>query len=657
MSISEFLLRWNERPVLWGFVRPWIPARTVPYSWGRLVAFTGLVAALFALVLSHVFGLLAATMSGSLSLLPWIAGMGAEFGACVGLCLGLVSRICWNQRAARLAAAPDSPEATAPWPRRSFLRRAGFGLLYGVLVAFVTPLLLFQAIENVRGAWAWKQMRAELKAKGECYELSCIIPPPVRDEDNFLATPFWQRFLYRQERTANGGLTNIWLHPTEFPGHSDFSLPDEPDAPKHRGIFTKEPTDGRIDLAAWAAQLRNVSTNTGKSGKGVPRLTFPVPPTPGEPAADVLFGLTKFDATLAEFAGAANRPHSRYPVHYEEGFNALLPNLAAVKSGARICQLRATARLAAGDSAGAAADTLLAYRLGESLNEEPLLISQLVRFACDAYAHRALWEGLVAHRWTDVQLAAFQERLVRLDYAGTFIHALEGERALGNQFAESLVGEHNRLRALERMDKLGGDGNGDGPAPLTSVFSLLMPTGWFRQNQIGLLRGYQMILDRARPVMGSTNRAELLTTDFRNRDSADAYLQRIAVNRSPFSFIVGMLLPAIDKATDKAERAQTIAQMAIVACALERHRLAHGTYPAALGELVPAYLAVVPNDWMNGQPFHYERTNDGWFRLWSVGANGKDDKGVYRLERSSDGANGLDWPWPSPVPTREPRLF
>ncbi len=650
MSLSEFLLRWNERPVLSGFVRRSIPARTARYSWGRVLVVTAIVAGLFAVLLGTPFVILGEPLMAS-----WIALTAAEFGACVGLSVSLLSRLCWNQRAARLAAAPDSPEVTAPWPQRGFFLRFCFSLFYTVIVGLVTPLLLFHAIENMRGAWAWRQLRAELKAKGECYELSCVIPPPARDEDNFFSTPFWQQFVYRQEILPNGNPTNIWLHGPGFAYATNFTLPEAPETTKRVAGFSKEPTDGRVDLAAWAAHLRFVTTNTGK-GKAPnwTQPTFPLPATPGRPADDVLFSLSKFDATLAEFAAAASRPRNRYPIHYEEGFLAALPNLAAMKAGARICQLRAVARLAAGDSDGAAADTLLGYRLGESMNEEPVLISQLVRFAMDAIAHHALWEGLAAHRWNDAQLVAFQQRLSQLDYGAAILHAFEGERALGNDAMESMV--NHRLRALTQLDRVGNYPD-NGSITFEALMPVLMPSGWFRQNQIGLLRGYQMTLDHARMVMNPANRKERLATQNRQNDPADDYLQQIAVNRSPFNLIVRMLLPAIGKATDKADRAQTIAQMAIIACALERHRLAHGTFPATLGELAPAYLTKVPTDWMSGEPFHYQRTEDGWFRLWSVGPDGKDDGGIYREDTKARRMQDLDWPWPSPVPSREPRLF
>ncbi len=666
MTLPEFLLRRNERRSTWLFVRSWIPARGDRYSWLRVAAFTVGSSVLAAGLVGLGFGLLTVVITVMIEatnpppthfLLGFFLPFAAEFGACAGLCWSLISRLCWNQRATQLAARPGDPILTAPVPKLGFFRRFGLGGLYALLVGLVTPMLLFHAIENTRGAWAWRQMRAELKAKGECFELPCVIPPPARDEENFFATPFWQKFAYRQERTADGNITNIWLHPPPFAYTTNFVLPEEPETVKRNRGIAEEPTDGRNNLVAWAAHLRFVTTNTGKIRYGGPRLTFPLPATPGDPAKDVLFALSKFDATLAEFAAAAPRPRNRYPTHYEDGFRALLPNLAAMKAGTRICQLRAVARLAAGDSAGAAVDTLLAFRLGESLREEPILISQLVRLSCDNIAMRALWQGLADHRWDDAQLAAFQKLLSQRDYAGGLVHSLEGERALGNDAAEKLL--LRRGTGLAELDKLGGDSSENTGPGMMAALAYVMPSGWYRQNQVRLLHGYQLILDHVRVSVNRTNRATALDQNLRSVDLTDDYVQKMRSNPSPYNILVGMLLPAIARTPARSDRAEATAQLAVVACALERHRLAHGTFPVAVAELVPAYLPAVPADWMGGQPLHYERTDDGWFRLWSVGPNGKDDGGVFRKlnDNGRRVSDDLDWPWPLPLPSRDARLF
>jgi hypothetical protein len=121
----------------------------------------------------------------------------------------------------------------------------------------------------------------------------------------------------------------------------------------------------------------------------------------------------------------------------------------------------------------------------------------------------------------------------------------------------------------------------------------------------------------------------------------------------PYRILTHMLLPALAKVHAKADRSLTTSRLAITVAGLERHRLATGTYPKALGELVPRFVAKVPLDPMDGQPLRYRLNADGTFTLYSVGPNHADDNGVFESQQSQD----LDWVWPPNHPTEERRLF
>lgn len=85
-------------------------------------------------------------------------------------------------------------------------------------------------------------------------------------------------------------------------------------------------------------------------------------------------------------------------------------------------------------------------------------------------------------------------------------------------------------------------------------------------------------------------------------------------------------------------------RMAIIACALERHRLAAGNFPANLTAISKALLQEVPAD-LDGQPIRYLRHDDGWV-LWSVGMDLKDDlRGVLPAPDKMDDHLRADWQW------------
>ena len=95
---------------------------------------------------------------------------------------------------------------------------------------------------------------------------------------------------------------------------------------------------------------------------------------------------------------------------------------------------------------------------------------------------------------------------------------------------------------------------------------------------------------------------------------------------------------------------QASVDMARMACALERYRLAHGEYPEKLDALEPQFIDKLPHDIINDQPLHYRRTDNGQFLLYSVGLNKKDDGGVVGLNENGRSVNIStgDWVWQYP---------
>jgi len=101
-------------------------------------------------------------------------------------------------------------------------------------------------------------------------------------------------------------------------------------------------------------------------------------------------------------------------------------------------------------------------------------------------------------------------------------------------------------------------------------------------------------------------------------------------------------------AVSKSASGQESMDLARVAIALERYRLAHGTYPELLDALAPQLLKQIPHDIVDGQPLHYRRSSDGQFVLYSVGWNETDDGGAVGLNDGggADIRKG-DWVWRS----------
>jgi hypothetical protein len=92
-----------------------------------------------------------------------------------------------------------------------------------------------------------------------------------------------------------------------------------------------------------------------------------------------------------------------------------------------------------------------------------------------------------------------------------------------------------------------------------------------------------------------------------------------------------LLLPSLRRGTHVLDHGKMGVAGVRAMLALEKFRAATGEYPAALEELVPAYLPEVPVDPWSGGPLVYRRieeTAGGWeYMLYSVGNDRTDDGG------------------------------
>ena len=98
------------------------------------------------------------------------------------------------------------------------------------------------------------------------------------------------------------------------------------------------------------------------------------------------------------------------------------------------------------------------------------------------------------------------------------------------------------------------------------------------------------------------------------------------------------MIPVFKSIGTRAVRAQAYLDEAVTARALERFFHDRQAYPVQLTELVPAYLACVPTDVIDGEPLRYRQTPDGRDLPYAVGWNGRDDGGTVVWSKTS----GLD---------------
>jgi hypothetical protein len=542
------------------------------------------------------------------------------------------------------------------WPLLRWLFWKHWRRTLFALACLITLIALFYAEENWRGKRAWEKFKHEWEAKGERFDYASVVPPPVPDDQNFAMTPIMVESMkavlgpknssrWFGNNYAENGRTNFADRLAFNIFHDEQTAMPKIEKPK----LGNRQKDELSDLRAWQNYYR-IPGFTNQLEKQTPfnypakafTNGFPTAPQPQTPAQDVLLALSKYDPAIEELRQASLLPYSRFPVYADADhpFDTLLPHLADLKRCAQTLQLRAIAELQNGQSDKALADVKLALRLADSVRTEPFLISHLVRAAIFQITLQPIYEGLAAHQWSDIQLAELNSQLAKLDYLADYELTMRGERAS----SVSTLDYIRRTRDLNGVDNF----TGSKPAKrFQQVFShLTMPDAFFYQNELTMARMHQQytlpMVDMEKRTV-SPARVQKLQTESR-RD--------LNYHWWPYKFFARMLFPAVENAVKKLVYAQTSVDLARVAIALERYRLARGEYPESLDVLGPQFIDKVPHDVIGGQPLKYRREANGQFTLYSVGWNETDDGGVVVFKKGStpevDTDKG-DWVWRYPA--------
>ncbi|HET8714214.1 MAG TPA: hypothetical protein VFM16_00205 [Holophagaceae bacterium] len=446
---------------------------------------------------------------------------------------------------------------------------------------------LFHLEENARGRRAWEAWKADRFAQGDRYDWSRLAPPPVPDADNFAKDPVVEAAV-----TGKAPLLGGFTWAEKAPRFANWRLGQTQ------------------DVEAWAASF------------GAP---------------DLGSALKPIDGRLDELVAATKRPASRMPYRYSypEISQDPIPGLLGFRAAGRMLSLRAVARLRAGDAEGALEDTLAGLRLARQFQGEPSMLSSLLAQALSGIAMQGVWEGLSAHAWSEPQLARLQAELGSLDLLASCRRALESERI----FAARAGDEELRASAWQQAKDLSrtpdGAGNLDLDRRRAFRAGLLVPRGW---RYLGVRKTDRLYVEGYLPAVDPANHR--IHLDLLRRTAAEDTPSL----GNPLGGVASRMLAAQGLRTALHQNALDEAR---IVCALERHRLAHGSYPASLEALVPVELDRLQADVLDGTPLHYRLDGPSAFRLYGLGPDGQDDGGV--IAKGPDGhldPERGDWAWP-----------
>jgi hypothetical protein len=319
------------------------------------------------------------------------------------------------------------------------------------------------------------------------------------------------------------------------------------------------------------------------------------------PAAEQL--LTDYDVTVrATLKAAQAEGECRFPVEFEKGFSALLPNAQKMRDLARLMKLRARVAEARGQTDQAVQSVEALFGTSRAMEHQMLLVEYLVRLALANMALRETEYLLNEIELSDQQLARLQAEVESLKLEQGLTEGLLGERALG-------------YHAFHHLEQMNGGQVVAPPQPGEGQLS--------RPADCRLHLGFmqELIAASRQPFPEALEAA----------DVSQQRLMQLAGDRNPINRYNSMMTLLIMPATASSFQAagRNVAQREVMRCAIaaKRHQLKHGQWPPGLAALVPEFLPAVPADPFDGNPLRLV-ANEAEIVIYSVGKDLQDGGGL-----------------------------
>jgi len=540
-------------------------------------------------------------------------------------------------------------------------------------------MVLFYAEENRRGRRAWEQCKRSLKSQGIALYWTNYIPAEVPEDENIFGVPEmatwfngrtgigWSDFTHALASPTYAGFNinsntarvrvaeiRIALPGTTTADSSTVFLWDDPASrvkaarminealgPTARapqsligiGLMLHKPDDVepaqlvlRCQSAPTEKELKEfftdsiVHANAGladrvlrfeSNGDGSYSVTVPRLAT----ATDYLAWSDGLEPQFAVIQRALQRPCSRLDGFYANPKTVPQLDFRFLRNLAQTLGARAQSHLLLGQPEEALSDLTLIHAFCRRIpgQQKPAtLLSAMINQAVRGLYAAQIGEGFRLQAWREPQLIALQQQLKDIDVISPVKEAFTLEAVITH-------------RALESVPSAG--------MVKRTFLTGLCPSGW----------GYRHVAARLNLDFGRLSSLDAANQIILADKVAAAAKEARSQDRGLYTFSASLEQTAFERACQNTAHSQTEINQALVACALERFRLAHGDYPENLDALVPQFLDTIPHDVIGGRPLHYHRAPEGAFVLYSVGWNGRDDGGV--RGQPLPAADG-DWVWP-----------
>jgi hypothetical protein len=321
------------------------------------------------------------------------------------------------------------------------------------------------------------------------------------------------------------------------------------------------------------------------------------------------------EPALAQIQEGLLRSRFHYPIDFSYGPETELPHLASLKTVAHLAALRTALAAETGQADAWPENLEVQLKLARTLDEEPTVISFLVRSAMIRTAVRVTERSLNCATPSDEMCNRLQDAFAQLSRTNLLPNALVGERAMNAPIF--------RL-SWKEIQSLGPDEDQSQPRKPQPYSGKATPFLWLTGVFERDLNFFLKTMEQSKSLAALPPPQSLALTNY--LESAGK------VSDKRFYFLSSMLLPAYSRVVVREASTRSLIDLSITAFAVERFRQQRGQLPAALTELTPEFLEKVPRDAFDGAPLRYRVLAKGYV-IYSVDSDGQDNGGREGPER------------------------
>lgn len=464
------------------------------------------------------------------------------------------------------------------------------------LVCIFIGLLLIGAIYWIlvdwNGARQFRKVEAMLRAEGETLDFYELKKNCIPDNENYCSIPILREVAKGFSEDLNRAV------PTMNPARLEvFEFPDLIQPYTGRRLMFKNASLGQpLDLADWAQWLRVKGS-----------LAFPV--DSGDAARDLLTAFSRQDSLIRELEEGLDRPHARWIMQgaVTSPMSKGVVRVYTVKRMQLSILLHAVAATHSSDATAAHTLALILLRLEEACMYEDVYISRRFSPQC------VQWEICNKH------LGSYDD-FVRMEMA---LSRLDTRQSLLMLFRSLLAREVSQLQCI-KTDRSKGVRFDSLPNGIFDQHCARISEREFRYRIKPLKNGWHFALDQM--------------AEWEKKMASSGWMEKSVQSlKKGLPQGLGNVVPDLKRDDPFIYDAQFVMNsmytqqqldQALIACALERHRITHGDYPESLEAVKRSDGTPLPLDVFSSKPLNYKKTKPDAYKLWSVGENGIDDGGV-----------------------------